>query len=507
MITKCFYSIQIARFALFLVYFIVDCFADRAQAFFVSCMMAAGIMVGGDARNRQHENIQAIKTKLEQNTLVDFRLGFDEGEFRSKRDVESLIQVIEEKFHCQIKLHKYSCLKSISIGWRLPNFALGPVLQSVVPGLLQGPVRVKHIQLVLNDNPPIPEACLRRILSWHSLESLDLRSITMRVVSTPSTTSTSKPQSPRRKRLHSSRSKKVGTEETKNWKYANIVDILPHVSPNVRALKLMCCGIRKDHIQKLCHHIRHKMHGLKRLSLRQNFYLRGGYDDIFALKGIESLDLSLCDLDQDDGYCIARALQKCENESLRQLCLSGNYQLGSSLAEIVRAGVTRLSAMDCSFCEVSTKTQKLVFDILAEEPLPSESEMGFTLRCLRMQGIELNVPAMVNCIRNNHSLRSLVVDHPREERSLEWDEMRDIVAALEFNYSLEILTFDVIHRFYSDVLKDINFWLKLNRCGRRALLQTNQDYHSWSNIVTQAAMSNDHNILFWLLKHGCVTQT
>ena len=86
----------------------------------------------------QHENLKAIKKKLEQNSLVELRLGFEEGEFRSKRDVQSLVQVIEQKFHHQLSLHKYSCLRSISIGWRLPNFALGPVLQSVIPSLLKG---------------------------------------------------------------------------------------------------------------------------------------------------------------------------------------------------------------------------------------------------------------------------------------------------------------------------------------------------------------------------------
>lgn len=472
-----------------------------------------------DAKNGQHANLQALTTKLEQNTLVDFRLGFEAGEFRSKRDVESLIEAIYEKFHRQIALHKYSSLKSISIGWRLPNFALGPVLQTVIPGLLQDPVSVKHLQLILNDNPPIPEGCLRRIVSWHSLESLDLRSITLRVVSLPSpkTSPSKQPEAKRRKhfavRSHSARSKRVGSsEESRNWKYSNIVELLPYVSSNVTTLKLMCCGINKHHIQILCKHVRNRLHGLKRLSLRQNFMLNGGYDELFSLRGIRSLDLSLCDLDQYDGHCVGHALQKCENKDLKQLCLAGNYRLSSSLSEIIRAGVERLTHMDCSFCEVNTKTQQQIFDILAEEPPPAsitqnDCRKSYTIRFLRMQGIELNVNGLVHCISNNFSLRSLIVDHPREERSIEISGMHNIVAALESNYSLEVLQFDVIPRHHPKILKDLNFWLKLNRCGRRALLQTNQDVRSWSNIVTEAARSNDHNVLFWLLKHGCVTHT
>ena len=470
-----------------------------------------------DAKNGQHANLQAIKNKLEQNTLVDFRLGFEEGEFRSKRDVESLIQVIYEKFHSQIALHKYSCLKSISIGWRLPNFALGPVLQTVIPALLQDPVRVKHLQLVLNDNPPIPEGCLRRIVSWHSLESLDLRSITLRIAKVPSpkTAPPKQPEAKRRKqhfavRAHSAKSKRV--EEPRSWKYGNVVELLPYVSSNITTLKLVCCGIDKRHIQKLCKNIRNRLHGLKRLSLRQNFMLNGGYDELFSLRGIRSLDLSLCDLDQYDGQLVGRALQKNENKDLQQLCLAGNYRLSSSLSEIIRAGVVQLTHIDCSFCEVNTKTQQQVFDILAEEPSPAsitqdDCRRSYTIESLRMQGIELNVDGLVHCIRNNSSLRSLIVNHPREERSIETDGMHKIVEALESNYSLEVLQFDVIQRHHRGIVKDLNFWIKLNRCGRRVLLQTNQDVRSWANIVTEAARSNDHNILFWLLKHGCVTHT
>lgn len=337
---------------------------------------AKDFVVSSNTRNGQHENLQAIKHKLEQNSLVELRLGFEEGEFRSKRDVQSLIQVIEEKFHHQLSLHKYSCLKSICIGWRLPNFALGPVLQSVIPALLQEPVRITHLQLILNDNPPIPEGCLRRILSWHSLESLDLRSITLSVLSTTSSRVQLTPpkQQPAARRnlllknqlrTHNSKSKKVDSEESNTWKQTNIINILPHISSSIKTLKLMACGINKHHIPKLCEYIRRRLYGLKKLSLRQNFTLDGGYRDLFSLRGIRSLDLSLCDLDENDGYCIGRAIEKYENEDLEQLSLAGNYRLSASVPDIIRAGAVKLSHMDCSFCGVNNKTQEEVFDILA----------------------------------------------------------------------------------------------------------------------------------------------
>ena len=479
-------------------------------------------------KKTRNDHLQVIKAKLAQNSLVELRLGFEEGEFRSKRDIQSLIKVIKEKFHHRLSLDKHSCLKSICIGWRLPSFALGPVLQSVIPEFLQEPVRVTHIQLNLNNSPWIPEGCLRRIVSWHSLESLDLRNITLRVRSSPtsrmSSSSSSSPplQQPatrrkqrvgiiesRRKTTNSTNSTKEGGDDSEHWKQANIVNIVPHVSSNVKSLKLMDCGINKNHIPKLCESIRRRMHSLKKLCLRQNVALDGGYHHLFELPCISSLDLSLCDLDENDGNWIGRALEKCENEDLVRLSLAGNYRLSAAVPEVVRAAAIKLTEVDCSFCGVNAKSQRQVFDILAEETSSSPNDKTCTIKSFRMQGIILSdVEGLINCIRNNSSLRHLVVDHPHEVRSISSEGMHQIVAALKLNYSLELLRFDVIPKQCLDILGDIEFWLKLNRCGRRAFLQTNgEGVKSWSTILSQGAKSNDHSILFWLLKHGLVMFT
>lgn len=336
-------------------------------------------MYGSTPKNGPNEVLQAIITKLERNSLVELRLGFEEGEFRSKRDVQTLIKAVEEKFYHQLSIHKFSPLRSISIGWRLPNFALGPVLQTLIPLFLHDPVRITHLQLILNDNPPIPDGCLRRLLSWHTLECVDLRSVSVRVVATSS--SRVQPSPPKQRylgiasRSHNVKSKKVGFEESKNWKQENIVNMLPYASPSIKTLKLQCCGINEQHVVKLCEHIKRRMHGLKRLSLRQNFTLDRGYHHLFALRGIKCLDLSLCDLDEKDGYCIERAIEEYGNDDLKQLCLAGNYRLSKSMAGIVRAGAAKLTHVDCSFCGVGTKTQQEIFDILTEESTPDRKSV------------------------------------------------------------------------------------------------------------------------------------
>ena len=489
-------------------------------------------------------NLQVIKSKLSQNTLIELRLGFEENEFRSKRDVESLITVIKEKFHARLSLYKHSCLKSICIGWRLPTFALGPILQTVIPLLLIEPVQITHIQLILNDSPWIPEECLRRIVSWHTLECLDLRCIRLRVRSshlkcvssstsrtTSSSFSSSSPlpipatrhnkllyqliqhqqQQQDRDGINSSRNNsntdstaKEGGDDDIEWKQANIVNIVPYVSSSVKTLKLMNCGITRHHVVRLCESIRGRMHGLKELSLRQNFSLDGGYPELLALPCIKSLDLSLCDLDETDGYWLGRGILKRDNKNLNKLSLAGNYRISTAIPEVVSSAASGLTEMDCSYCGLNAGSQREVFDILAEIP-------NCTIKSFRMQGIMLSDDgeALANCVRRNTSLRHLVVDHPNEVCSISLEGVDQIRTAIKSNYYLETLTFDVIPNgeYVVKIVEEIEFWFELNRCGRRALLQTNEvSIKSWSTILSRGAMRDDCNIniLFWLLKHGAM---
>jgi len=489
-------------------------------------------------------NLQAIKKKLEQNSLIELRLGFEENEFRVINDIKSLITVIKEKFHDRLSLYKHSCLTRICIGWRLPNFALGPILQQVIPLLLIEPVRITHIQLILNDYPWIPEETLIRIVSWHTLECLDLRSIRLRVraplkhhiSSSTSRTTTScsssssspsslpMPSTRHNKFLHqliqhqqqyqqqdredtppnsnNANSAKDDGDDGRVWEQANIVNIVPYVSLSVKTLKLMNCGINRHHVTKLCEYIRIRMHGLKELSLRQNFTLDGGYHDLLALPCIKSLDLSLCDLEETDGYLVSSGMLKRENKNLERLSLAGNYRLSNAIPDIVRSAASLLNEVDCSFCGVNSGSQREVFDILAEFP-------DCAIKTFRMQGIMLSdIEGLAHCVRKNSSLCHLIVDNPRSTYSISLEGADQIRKAIKSNYSIKTLSFNVIpSQSLEEISKEIEFWLELNRCGRKALLQTNNSDRLWSIILSRGAMSDDYNILFWLLKHGAMNFT
>lgn len=476
---------------------------------------------GNNTYNKEESTtLHVIKSKLALNSLVELRLGFEDNEFYSKRDVRSLIKVIEEQFLYKLSLDKHSCLSSICIGWKLPPFALGPILLHLVPLLLQEPIKITHLQINLR-NTPIPEDYLKRIVSWPTLECLDLRS--MRVlqpihrqdggVSDSTTSSTAQNNHHHQYSCSGNDSTSDGIlphavhYSPSSWKVENVVKIVPYISLSVRKLNLVDCGLRYNHIPELCEVIRRKMHGLQELSLRHNRDLNGGSDHLFALPCIKSLDLSLCDLDPQDGYYIGRAMEahlfdadknkSNENHHLKRLCLAGNYRMSEAIPEIVRLSASRLQELDCSFCDVQSKMQRKVFKALA-------TSTNCTIQSFRMQGTRIgDVTELVNCIQNNISLRRLILDHPREPFYVSRAGMERVLDAMKLNYSISLLKLDTYR--CEDLWQDMEFWLQLNRCGRKVLLQENKDQNiSWVNVLEMGAKNDDVNVLYWLLKHGSV---
>jgi hypothetical protein len=115
------------------------------------------VVVGGCAcfltqskRRNDRNAMDILLAKFASNTLTEFKLGFEEGEFRSKGDVQTLIEVLQDQYLHKLSITKHLCLKSIQIGWRLPRYAVGPILQQVIPTLLQLPAKVEHLQLTLD---------------------------------------------------------------------------------------------------------------------------------------------------------------------------------------------------------------------------------------------------------------------------------------------------------------------------------------------------------------------
>ena len=455
--------------------------------------------------------IQNIQHKLSQNSLIEFKVGFEAGEFRSKRDVQSLLNTIEDQYVHKLAMDKISCLESIRIGWKLPNHALGPILQQVVPMLLQQPAKVHHLQLMIKSWIPLPT--IHRLVSWHTLETLDLRSIRIRhrAVTDPRpadrgpfllrrhhTTPSSPPPllgafiSPASKSECSMDEGFISSDD-------RVLAALPYLSPSIKTLKLVDCDLLVEDMPDLIQILRKKRH-IRVLSLRdnRNLYMNGWETQVLPqLPFLRALDLSLCDLDPFDGLRLAAAIRQCSNNKsfLQGLSLAGNYRLSEAIPELVEAcGSSGIIELDCSFCDVQNKCQQQIFTTLANiQPC--------SLRSLKMQSVRItNVAPLVDCIVKNTSLERLILDNPRDAFRLGTQGMYQLLEAVKYNYYLQVLHVDVQYDVSPKVLQEMEQWMTLNKCGRSILVNDSRKY--WPRVLANAGKLGDVDLFYWVLRNG-----
>lgn len=452
--------------------------------------------------------LQKLRAKLAQNTLVEFKIGFETGEIRSKRDIQALLVTVRDHYHQQLAADKFSSVESIRIGWKLPRFALGPMLQQIVPLLLQPPARVQHLQLVLNAWVPLP--VVRTLVSWHTLETLDLRSFKIQSTTMSDRRPIARGSVSRYDRsgirptsisatTKSDISMDDGESKISSTDDTSILSALPFLSPSVKTLKLVDCDLHPNDMPELIEKLRRKR-TLRSLCLRHNrrLFLNGWERTILEkLHFLKSLDLSLCDLDVVDGFALARALEgrNPESSGLESLSIAGNYRLPMAVPKIVEACAKHgIIEIECSFCDVQNKTQGEVFDCLATiEPC--------ALRSLRMQSVRIKDPRpLIHCVEQNKSLERLILNHPRDPYQISSQTMDTIKEVIPRNYHLHTIRIDTQWDQDQEVLEEIEYWLTLNRCGRSIVVQ--DESKSWPQVLTKAAAQNNADMLYWILRNG-----
>jgi hypothetical protein len=418
--------------------------------------------------------LKNICDKLNKNSLTELKLGFEENEFHSKRDVQQLLKVCKNEYLHKISVDRYSPLRTIRVGWRLPSFVLPILLEQILPLLLSTPY-VKHLQLCLDTW--VPESTLAKIVSCNHLETLDLRAmrIQIRCVSDP-----------RDNRGRLSVPSSSGTDDS-------ILRILPNLSKSITSLGLVDCDLTTPDIPLLAEALRNI--GLSHLSLRLNRRLDGEWKHLLNM-GLQSLDLSLCDLDFHMGFSLARALEKsfAIGSRLDKFNVAGNYRMAPAVPQLVRVAATQLRHFNCSFCDVQNKLQHEVFDILATAP-------SCTLRSFHMQATRVvDASSLIKLVQQNRSLQSLVISHPKETFPLSREDLKVLNQTLPLNYHLGHFQFDC-ERQYWKYRDSLQFWLQLNKCGRRVLLNDSKGL-SWSMVLARAAQLPDKQVLQWLVRNG-----
>jgi hypothetical protein len=449
-------------------------------------------------------SLQHLQRKLAQNALSEFKIGFENDEFRSKKDVRTLIHTIQEHYLRKLAVDKVSCLEIIRIGWKLPNFALAPILQQVIPLLLKQPAKVQHLQLMINSWVPLPT--IKPLVAWHTLETLELQSLRVLTRSavrehgnrdrgwphaSTRRSSSSSPTFPGNKTDSSSEGDTTESGDD------SVLKALPYISPSITTLKLVDCDLTAEHMPDLISILR-KRRNLRCLSFRHNRYL---FVDTWLDKLLEkmtflkALDLSICDLNPVDGMSLANALKANPQTGLESLSIAGNYRLGESISEIVYAcTLSGIKELECSYCDVSDRVQEVVFDLLA-------TKKHCSLRSLKMQAARItNIPALIRCIEENESLERLLLHHPREPVGVSSHSFSLILDAVRHNHYLTDFQVDLPWKVDERVAKELEHWLTLNRCGRSILV--NDPRRTWPNVLAAVNRLGDIDALHWILRSG-----
>jgi hypothetical protein len=277
----------------------------------------------------------------------------------------------------------------------------------------------------------------------------------------------------------------------------SVLNALPYISLSIKTLKLVDCDLKVDHLADMICILR-KKHNLRCLSLRNNryLYIDGWVNDLFEkLPFLKALDLSICDLDPVDGLNLATSLSH-PDARLESLNISGNVRLDNSIPDIVHACiVSGVRELECSYCNISSsEVQETIFEILA-------NKKPCSLRSLTMRGTRMaSISALIRCIEQNESLERLLLNHPREPGEVSSQNLELILAAVRNNYYLCDLQIDLPWRSENSVLKELNYWLTLNRCGRSILV--NDSRRNWLKVITAVDRWGDIDALHWILRSG-----
>jgi hypothetical protein len=302
-----------------------------------------------------------------------------------------------------------------------------------------------------------------------------------------------------------------------------------HKHENLKTLKLIDCDL-DDHQVNLLADFLHMRGGIANLSLRNNRTLRErGLSIICQAPIIQSLDLSLCDLDGKAACAIARSIAT-RPWVLGELLLCGNYQIDTRgmLALTSQACCDKLLALDISYCDYSDS--KAVETLASLKKLDSSTK----LRQITMQGTRVAsgdaTRALCQLLQTENSLRVVRInDRTRTDPTiLSVQQLRGVVAGIKDNYELEQLELDshqgqrnnsrLAASTFSNteemaVWQELEFYLRLNRAGRRILrvkgtsARNNNPWRSretdvdWFDVVARCA-SDDMDVLYWIVRES-----
>jgi len=422
----------------------------------------------------QDISMDALVYGLRHQGLVEIRVGFVDAPL-SKQGGRLLAKALTET----------KSVRKFDLGWK----AARPALVSVLQALQRH--KLSHLRITLDDW--LPESTLRSLLESQESSLIDLQLIALHVRRPGHHAGFCCPQTEKPHCMSS-------------WHNCNVYDcphgvvaqcILPLlqkrtcVFAKLQHLALQDVGMDCAQLQALtkCW----KGSSLQSLSVRHN---RGTLqrDGVQALLSspIPRIDLSLCDL---DGLAVHDVNIHPQVESL---VLCGNYRMGTpALLHFLQASVVQL---DLSFCDLTPQRMEEVLRVLGQ----SSTLQRALLHGANQWSAEA-VDLLVDLVESTNLQVLELHDpqkHPSSRAGLNVNDFARVVSSLSSNYTLERFQVDtcILNKPRLRELQDeLDFYLRLNQCGRKVLLQGNGE--SWLQ-ATNKAQDEDFSVLYWMTRHS-----
>jgi hypothetical protein len=397
------------------------------------------------AQEEEDSSTDLLCRRLVENETNALQLGWIAADYYTKDELGKLTDAMKSN----------TSVTSVSIGWSLRQRSLLIILEAVA--CMEN---VQHLSLVLHTE--LPDWAFDHLKDCVSLRILDVRNV----------------------RVHTCHPFVFGphcfASREMFYQDHNIVHVLPQLD-GISSLKLIDCDIQYEQVQVICKHATERIKPLRELSLAHNTTISSSGIQCLLRANIQRLDLTGCEIPPPGARAIASTLLSLDLSSpLRKLCLSRNIYLGAGLIPLLDASCQWLVHLDLGFCKIPT-------DVVFESIPPR-----CTLRELSMQGYE-EYPGLQNFLIRNQSLRSLIVNNPEDRTRVAYDTYKQLNRGLAQNYFLENVQVD----WGDSGHVKIDFFLKLNKAGRKILLGRGGD---WAQVLASA--SSDAESLYWLLCNG-----
>lgn len=457
-------------------------------------------------RPEEPTSLDDLYNRLKRNEIKELKLGFRESDFVvSKRSASQLEKALRVN----------TSVTSVSIGWRHKNRkALGEILKAIARH-----TKLVKLQLILDDW--IPEHLLRMLLQNQSdtLVQIDIRAVQVkrknalgRWCCEPDGTN-----------ISSSASWLGGGDHTTSVTVCDhclvsrvlvpMHNFRQHQHRHLKSLHLVDCGLRDKQAVMLADYL-HTRGGIAELSLRSNRQLGAHGVAVLCQSPVtQKLDLSLCDMNPKVAHALAPAIA-ARPWVLGELLLCGNYRMGADalLALVQQDCCSKVLSLNVSYCDVSDSRAVAMIRAVAKLDGPRTK-----LRKLSLQGAKIAnsncIAALVDLLKCNLPLRVIHLNDPGQPNIISTDQLRMVIIGMKQNFEVEELYMDLLFNTEINALwREIDFYFRLNRAGRRILLDNKpveriepevlprQPFTDWFDVLERAG--DDLQVLYWIVRHS-----